>query len=133
MWLSLFFVKERISSKETASETLCSFNTAKNQTPSIHTAQINNIALTDYLELIDWTGRQIRLGKTGRIASDLEPILSRLQLDSNNWLDTVSHFGDQFGIAAGHWDRIKQKARETGRHWLHGMAVSRQAYRLTLS
>jgi len=125
-------VKERIEITATTAS-LTPINAVKNQTPSIHTAQINAIAFTDYLKLIDWTGRQIRLGKTGKISSDLEPILSRLQLDSSNWVDTVSHFGERFGIATGHWDRIKQKARETGRHWLHGMSVSRQAYRLTLS
>ena len=46
-------VKERINSRATASEKLRSFNTTKNLTPSIDTAQINSIALTDYPELID--------------------------------------------------------------------------------
>ena len=99
----------------------------------IHTARINAIALRDYLQLVDWTGRQIREGKTGRIPDHLGPILERLGLDSAAWTDTARGFGRRFGIAAGHWDRIRAKAFQTGRHWLHGVGASRQAYRVNLT
>lgn len=35
---------------------------------------------TDYLMLVDWTGRSIRADKRGHISAHLAPILSRLGL-----------------------------------------------------
>jgi hypothetical protein len=37
--------------------------------------------LTDYLELVDWTGRILREDKRGYIAQEIPPILERLQID----------------------------------------------------
>jgi hypothetical protein len=42
-----------------------------------------------YLSLLDILGRVIRTGKRGFIPPELPPILSRLQLDASNWLDSV--------------------------------------------
>jgi hypothetical protein len=46
--------------------------------------------LMDYLELVDWTGKQIRDGKRGHIESTLPPLLERLSLDSDAWLKTCT-------------------------------------------
>ncbi len=40
------------------------------------------MTLDDYLKLLDWTGRQIRLDKTGRIPAECAPVLERLQCDA---------------------------------------------------
>lgn len=45
---------------------------------------ILDTSLEEYLRLLDWTGRQIRPGKRGRISSDLPPILERLGLPTVN-------------------------------------------------
>jgi len=34
--------------------------------------------LSQYLELLDWTGREIRVGKRGAIPDSLAPILTRI-------------------------------------------------------
>ncbi|MGF1863895.1 transposase [Enterovibrio norvegicus] len=46
--------------------------------------------LMDYLELVDWTGRQIRDDKRGYISSTLPPILSRLGFDKADWLNACT-------------------------------------------
>jgi hypothetical protein len=51
------------------------------------------ISLSDYLVLLDWTGRQIVNGKRGRLPSTVSPILERLGLDRSTWLETVRRFG----------------------------------------
>ena len=126
-------VKVRLKSEHIQSDTLKPVHSKGDTKPPMQATQIAAIALSDYLQLIDWTGRQIRAGKTGQVPSHLSPILERLSLDSNAWTETAQHFGSRFGIAAGHWSRIKDKAEQTGRHWLHGMGVSRQVYRVTMS
>ena len=41
-----------------------------------------------YLSLLDIVGRMIRSGKRGVIPADLPPILQRLKLNPQNWLDS---------------------------------------------
>lgn len=42
-----------------------------------------------YLSLLDTLGRVIREGKRGFIAADLPPILERLKIDPQGWLDSI--------------------------------------------
>jgi len=42
--------------------------------------------LTDYLELVDWTGRILREDKRGAIPENTPPILNRLNIESKHWL-----------------------------------------------
>ncbi|OEE67053.1 hypothetical protein A1OO_14930 [Enterovibrio norvegicus FF-33] len=46
--------------------------------------------LMDYLELVDWTGRQCREDKRGHIESREPDILSRLGFGVAEWLDTYT-------------------------------------------
>ena len=43
--------------------------------------------LLDYLELIDWTGRQIRENKTGSIDGNAPPILLRIGIAPEHWIE----------------------------------------------
>ena len=58
------------------------------------------LALADYLELVDWTGRQIVSG-TSSIPAHLPQILDRLGIEPANWLPLVSGFGRLFHRVAG--------------------------------
>ena len=57
--------------------------------------------LTDYLELVDWTGRIIRDDKRGAISSSSEAILTRLGIDESQWLTMTQGFEDCFTTFAG--------------------------------
>ncbi|AOE49639.1 transposase [Kangiella sediminilitoris] len=76
--------------------------------------------LTDYLELVDWSGRAIRHSKRGSIPAKLPPILERLNLSEDDWLLQAQHFEKRFKRAAGHWYNLSQLAHRLGQHWLHG-------------
>ena len=52
--------------------------------------------LQDYLELVNWTGRQIRQGKRGSIDQRYPPILERLNIDSEHWVYNTQNFESQF-------------------------------------
>lgn len=58
--------------------------------------------LSDYLELIDSTGRVLRAGKRGVIPQSMLPILTRLQLNPNEWINMVRHLQSRFSYAIGH-------------------------------
>jgi len=75
-------------------------------------------SLTDYLQLLDWTGRQLRAAKVGHIPEHLSPILARIGLDPPGWCDLVLRFGKTFKRAAGTADHLAQEAARRGQHWL---------------
>ena len=62
------------------------------------------MSLDQYLQLLDWTGRQIRRDKVGRIPPDCVPMLERLECSAETWLDFVKNFRRRFRNAAGHVD-----------------------------
>ena len=58
--------------------------------------------LMDYLELVDWTGRQIRESKRGHISTALPSILNRLGIDQATWLNACTQLekGNMVGCEA---------------------------------
>ena len=59
------------------------------------------MTLDQYLKLVDWTGRQLRKDKKGKIPTECLPILERLSCNEETWLDFVEHFRQRFRTAAG--------------------------------
>jgi hypothetical protein len=59
------------------------------------------LSLDQYLQLVDWTGRQLRLDKPGQIPAQLAPILTRLDCSPETWLDLVKNFRRRFATEAG--------------------------------
>ncbi len=51
------------------------------------------MSLSQYLELLDWTGRQLKPGKQGSIPKNAPAILKQLNLSAELWLHAVEHFG----------------------------------------
>ncbi len=57
--------------------------------------------LTDYLELVDYSGRIIRDNKRGSISKNLPPILQRLGIEADNWLTLTTSFEKDFKDLVG--------------------------------
>jgi len=58
------------------------------------------LSFTEYLELLDWTGRQIVRGKAS-IPADQPPVLARLGISAESWLPLATRFGRLFQRVAG--------------------------------
>jgi hypothetical protein len=82
----------------------------------------------DYLQLLDWTGRQIRQDKRGAIPSDLAPILRRLQLSRDGWLDLLQEFSRLFRRAAGTPSSLRRHTDKWGRRRMAGIGNSRALF-----
>jgi REP element-mobilizing transposase RayT len=76
------------------------------------------MSLAEYLQLLDWTGRQVREGKSGRIPKHLSPILARIGLDAPDWCELVQRFGRTFKRVAGTPEHLSEEARRRGLQWL---------------
>ena len=63
--------------------------------------------LIDYIELVDWTGRIIREDKRGAINANTPPILQRLNISIDHWIELSTKFESHFKGIAGSAQSIK--------------------------
>jgi hypothetical protein len=82
----------------------------------------------EYFDLADKSGRILRSGKRGAIDPDLVPILQRIGIKPDAWLDTVSRFESKFHVAAGLISSLRNFADQIGRRWLAGISAARVAF-----
>lgn len=85
------------------------------------------ISTADYLELVEETGRVMRDGK-GKISDNLEPILSRLKISSENWISTTRDFKDHFRRMVGPVESLKRAAKKAKKSWFHGLGTAKLAF-----
>lgn len=83
---------------------------------------------TDYFTLVDVTGRLIREDKRGYIPAELQPILRRLGINSENWLDSVQHFGRKYHVASGSVEKLQQMSAKLEQCWMQGLKTSQLLY-----
>ena len=87
-----------------------------------------DIRLDHYLELLDWTGRQLRTDKSGAIPQHLAPILERLHIRKDYWLDAVTKFDRWFSVAVGSVESVRAATSRAGRRWCHGIQHCQQVF-----
>jgi REP element-mobilizing transposase RayT len=87
------------------------------------------IPFVEYLQLVDWTGRQIRTGKRGSIDKVLPPILTRLNIDAEAWIAALQPKGNVFGRAMGKLIHLQLHARALGQSWIKGLKQAERLYR----
>ena len=86
------------------------------------------IQQTDYIALVDWTGRAIRADKPGAIPASVKPILRKLGVDESNWVRSTQYFGNRFGRVLGRIDQIRQFAHRLDQKWLGGITPAKAFY-----
>jgi REP element-mobilizing transposase RayT len=85
-------------------------------------------ALRDYLDLVDWSGRAIRLDKPGAIDAQLPPILQRLSINDKVWQQAMRPSGNVFGRAIGRLHRLRLHATTLGQSWVRGLRHSQRLF-----
>ena len=76
--------------------------------------------LMDYLELVDSTGRAVRVDKRGAISERAAGVLDRLGIDERAWLRHMQPRKQRLPVAVGSLERLKAYAASTGRKWVSG-------------
>ncbi|MGA9575942.1 MAG: hypothetical protein WBS20_18510 [Lysobacterales bacterium] len=76
--------------------------------------------LKDYLELVDWGGREIRHNKRGYIAASAPPILARLRMDTSPLLDYLAKDALPTFGALGPVGTLRAFAKSVGRSFIKG-------------
>ncbi len=85
-----------------------------NTTPSVP------MRYEDYLQLLDHTGRALRQGKRGTIPVNLAPILARLGMEPESWLQEMHHYGRWYYRAVGSLQSLQSFCEHLGQKWLKG-------------
>jgi len=85
-----------------------------------HDAHAIPISQQDYLQLIDWTGRQLQPEKSGRIPTNTPPILVRLNVDGDRWIKEMNHYGKWYYRAVGSMHALEKYCQHLGQQWLKG-------------
>jgi hypothetical protein len=86
------------------------------------------LTLEEYLTILDETGRCMKQGKRGAIPSNLAPILIRMKLKEENWLQATQHFGNRFYRICGQVHRMVASAKKVGQNWFQGIGFSKEIF-----
>jgi hypothetical protein len=76
------------------------------------------MTLLEYLELLDWTGRRLVPDKSGAIPKDAPPILERLGLKAEGFIETIRTMGNVRRVAIGSAEAMAAEAQRVNRRWL---------------
>jgi REP element-mobilizing transposase RayT len=94
-------------------------------------SELSFVTTEQYLELVDWTGRTLHLGKFGVIADDAPPILKRLGLRPSRWCLQVPCTENHYWRAIGQLETLMHAATQAGRKWLCGIGMARRLQRVS--
>lgn len=94
---------------------------------SVDEADVLPFSLSDYVCLVDWTGRQIKENK-GHISSEIPPLVEISGLKASHWLCTIKHYAKPYASVIGAWSAMKDWAYGQGKCWLKGQTMSKRAY-----
>ncbi len=86
------------------------------------------MGLGDYLQLLDWTGRQIRNGRRGAMPADLEPLFERLGISTELWVDCVVNFRKWFRSSVGRPKSMEIAAKTRGHNRAISIRSARRAF-----
>jgi len=85
---------------------------------------------TDYLAVLEWTGRQLHPGKRGRITGPPPAAFAKATgVAPERWADRVSGIERDYWRAVGTVDALLERAQALGQCWLKGLGVARRLAR----
>lgn len=84
--------------------------------------------LLEYIELVEWTGRQIRADKRGYMTSVIPPIFASLNINSAAWLHNCEKLEHTYFRVIGSAARLQEFCDKLNQRWVRGIAAARLAF-----
>jgi hypothetical protein len=84
--------------------------------------------LKDYLELVDWAGREIKRNKRGYIPAHTPPILTRLRMDASPILEYLGKADQPTFSALGPVSMLRVFAQSLGQCFVKGQVLGQQLW-----
>ena len=86
------------------------------------------ITQNEYLELLDWTGREIMADKKGAIPIHLKPIFARLEINHNQWIDSLKNYDKWFFRIVGKVSKAWEMLTESTSKWFKGTRANENLF-----
>ena len=84
------------------------------------------LSVGEYIELAEWTGKQLRPGKRGAIPADAPGVLSRTETRPERWTVRVQAIGSGYWRVVGEVEDLIERAARMQQRWLKGISVARR-------
>ncbi len=99
---------------------LMKFSQRKTVDPAVELSSMRSLPITfkDYLELLDWTGRQVRKGKRGSIDESAPVIMNRLGFTPEKWIKAITPQVSWKQRALGNAEKISEYCKAIGQRWI---------------
>ncbi len=79
-----------------------------------------------YIELVQWTGQQVRPDKKGAIPKYAPSALGKTGCSAKHWPTQVKAVGSCYWRMIGSAEQLIEKAEAIGQRWIKGISISRQ-------
>ena len=86
------------------------------------------LPLKDYIELVEWTGKAIVYPNKAKLPANLAATFQHLNIQQENWLGQVQQYGGNYYRFVGCLNKIKEKTKDLGQHWLKGLNQVQKLY-----
>ncbi|WP_444995333.1 transposase [Aliikangiella sp. IMCC44359] len=87
-----------------------------------------NLKLNDYIELVEWTGKNIVYPNKTAIPPHIQSVLAQLNINHSHWLSQIQHYGTNYGRFVGCIHSIKAKVVELEQRWIQGSQQLQQLF-----
>ncbi len=91
----------------------------------VKSANVPPMTEADYIDLVDFTGRELHPSKRGVIKPDEPPALRKLGLDKDHWTMKVKGVGSSYWRVVGNLEELLEKAKELKQRTLFGIGFAR--------
>jgi hypothetical protein len=89
---------------------------------------IVQMTAAEYFDLVDRSARMMPSDRRGVMDNNLIPIMLRLGINPEAWVETISQFGSRFYLAAGLLSSLRRFAGRLGRQWFKGSVMAQIAF-----
>ncbi len=92
-----------------------------------------NITLENYLDLLDYTGREYHKDKPGIIPGTIAPILNYMDLNHELWMASIKNYGSWFYRVVGPLLKLKDKLIAVKQRWFKGIKLNENLFKPLLN
>lgn len=103
-----------------------------NQTITAIAGKVKNrtmvLKLSDYVELVEWTGQAIVYPKKAKLNNSITATLNHFNIEPSRWTGQVQSYGSRYYRFVGCLEQLKRKAEALGQQWVKGIKQIEKLY-----